>query len=573
MIGVAFVLQCIGAWQDSQTTDEAVHAAAGRSYWQTGDFRLNPEHPPLIKLLAAVPLLAVQRTAIDTSSVEWDQRQEWIVGIHLLYGQGRTMAETQRLMWLARLPMMIVWLGLAVVIFAWARSRWGELAGLVGVTVFAFDPNFLGHGHLVTTDVGVTLGFVGTLWLLDRFLKAPSWSRLGWLGLVFGLTQVTKFSAIILWLIVPTLGLIYQVYRPVAFTGRWWWRMMAGLVIMTSLVIWAVYGFEVKRTDGDPRIAQLWQERQQIIDQGLLDQQPPIVQRIVRWTDPTTATGRFVVTASHWPIPAYSYWRGLSSTLSHDVWGHPAYLLGQTSMGGWWYYFPVALLVKTPSVTLLLVLLAGALGVLRLLHRPTVTSGSPRIPFSAWLLGFPPLLYFAWSLSSHIDIGVRHIFPIEPFLFLAVGSLVSWSGATKPELWRRFILTMTLLVPVIAVAAWPNTIGYFSEIIGGSRQGYRYLLDSNVDWNQDIWRLNVFLQRHNFQRVHLVLFGSIPYRDLFPDSLSVLTDQDIRQGVKPSGIVAISAGQLYNHDGPFSWLRSYRPTWRVGSSITIYDFH
>lgn len=572
IIGAAFVVQCIGAWQDSQTTDEAVHLAAGRSYWQTGDFRLNPEHPPLIKLLAATPLLFRADTRIDTASRFWANYQEWQVGIQLLYASPYSDAHARMVMFLGRLPMIIVWATLGWVMFAWSRSRWGHLAGLVALTVFAFDPNFLGHGHLVTTDVGLTLGFVTTIWLADRFFRQPSWPRLAWLALVFGLTQVTKFSGVLLWLLLPLLGLLRLAYGRSVFTGRWWWMMIAGCVLMTSILTWGVYGFQVQRIDTDPRIAQLWQERQRIIDQGGLEDEPPIVQRIVRWSDPTTATGQFLMRASHWSVPAYSYWRGLASTTSHDVYGHPAYLLGQTRDEGWWYYFPVALLVKTPLVTLLLVLLSFGFGLFRFFRWPRGTTWSTRIPFDAWLLGLPPLLYLAWAMTSHINIGVRHIFPVEPFLFLAVGSLATWSRLPSPRFWRGVIIVLCALLPITTWRAWPRTIGYFSEVIGRQENGYRYLLDSNLDWNQDIWRLQSFLDQHRFPEVHLVLFGSIPYRTVFPTTLDVLTTTDIERGVRPTGIVIISAGQLYNQDGPFAWLRDYHPTWRVGSSINAYDF-
>lgn len=175
-------------------------------------------------------------------------------------------------------------------------------------------------------------------------------------------------------------------------------------------------------------------------------------------------------------------------------------------------------------------------------------------------------------MTSHINIGLRHIFPVEPFLFLAIGSMASAPILTNHVARKKMLVGALGTLPLLAVLSWPNTIGYFSEIIGGPRQGYQYLLDSNLDWNQDIWRLRNFLQLQHFPEVHLVLFGSIPYRNIFPTTLPVLEDQAIASGQRPSGIVIISAGQLYNQDGPFAWLRSYRPQWRIGSSISVYDF-
>lgn len=572
IIGAGLVLQCIGAWQDSQTTDEAVHLTAGYSYWRTNDHRLNPEHPPLMKLLAAVPLLAIPQLNFSTASQDWRQPNEWEMGADFLYTSRQNLQFARLLMFLGRLPMILVWTGLASLIFLWAQQRWGRLAGLVATTFFVFDPNFLGHGHLVTTDVGLTLGFAATIWAADSFFRRPHWSQLGWLCLIFALTQVTKYSALILWLTVPALGLIQSTLRSKDFSWSWWRRMVAGLVVVTAVTTWAVYGFEVKRIDSDPRIGQLWQERQAIIDQGTLSVQPPVVQSLVSLSDPAQPFGRWLQQVGTWHIPAYSYWRGLFSITSHDVWGHPAYLLGKTSTFGWWDYFPVAVAVKTPLVTFVL-LLVGLSGGLRSLGRTMWNRGFSQVDPSCWTIILPPVIFFAWSMTSHINIGVRHIFPIYPFIFLLIGRLAHrWTrAATSIRLTTITIATVGIMAT--ALWWWPNTIGYFSEAIGGYTQGHRYLLDSNLDWNQDIWRLRQWLDRSRPGPVHIVLFGSIPLDRVFPEALPVLTDQEIAQGSQPRGLTIISLGQLYNADGPFHWLQRYQPQSRIGSSILVFNFH
>ncbi|MBI5467272.1 MAG: hypothetical protein HY975_03635 [Candidatus Kerfeldbacteria bacterium] len=175
-------------------------------------------------------------------------------------------------------------------------------------------------------------------------------------------------------------------------------------------------------------------------------------------------------------------------------------------------------------------------------------------------------------MTSHINIGLRHIFPFYVFLSLTAGSICA-TLARRRASWLP--VTATLIIGVsalVAINAWPNTLGYFNRLVGGTTNGHAYVLDSNLDWNQDIWRLRTFLQQHGFTSVHLALFGSIPADKVFPGRLPVLTDEDVDRGVQPTGLVVISAGQLYNEDGPFHWLRSYTPNWRVGSSITVYDF-
>ncbi len=565
VVGGAVFLQSIGAWTDSQTTDEAAHLGAGYSYWRTGDYRLNPEHPPLIKLLASLPLLALRPLELDLNSAAWQERNQWLIGAELVYGSYTTLTGAHLIMFLGRLPMIALWGLLGWLLWRWSRARWGNLAGLLTLTVYAYDPNWLGHGHLITTDVGLALGYFATIWALDRLLRQPSWRWIGLVGLFFTLTQLTKFSALLLWLIVPLLGLI-RLLQPEGsgWNWRWWWRLVLGLVVVTSSLTWFAYGFEVKPIEADPRIETLWAERAWLVKSGAVADQPGVVQWLVRISDPDRPSGRWLENFSNHSIPAYTYWRGLFSTLTHSFVGHAAYLFGQASNSGWWWYFPAAMALKTPIVTIVLGLLAGGVAWARWRRRRTWT-------FDAWLIGLPPLLYLLWSLASHINIGLRHVFPVYPFFFLALGGLaVPW---IRHDRWRRWVVSVGIVGSIMTgLLAWPNTIGYFNALAGGTTNGHRYLLDSNLDWNQDIWRLRRFLDSQDFPEVHLALFGSIPVHQIFPNTLPVLEGQAIAAGQRPSGVVVISAGQLYNQDGPFGWLQTYTPRWRVGSSIWIYDF-
>ncbi len=618
----ALSLQSIGAWQDSQTTDEAVHLAAGLSYWQTGDWRLNPEHPPVFKLLAAVPLLLSTSARLNTNDEVWRQGNEWLVGAKFLYDSpGQAKYGTRWLMFLGRWPMIGLWLLLVLTLYGLSRERWGEWPAVAVAAVAAYDPNLLGHGHLVTNDIGLAWLFLLVCWRTDRFMRRPSWRELLFLVSFFAIAQNMKFSAVILWLIVPfvtLLGLVeprqsppevghrlrwwqelsaqllYRVGRNPRirpdrasasglvrgikpnslFSWSWWRRLVIGLVVGASFVTWMVYGFGVQRIDRDPRVSQLWQERQTILDQGTIDEQPPFVRSLIGWSDPGTAGGRWLMNFSHWTVPGYWYWRGLSSASTHNYFGHAAYLLGQTSERGWWYYFPVALWVKTPFPLLAAGLTWIAWQAYTLFRRWRNRQLNWVEVWSAggWTLVFPPLFFLLWSMTSHINIGLRHIFPTYVFLPLTVGSLVAAAQRWRPRPARWAIVGAVIIPIMVAVAAWPNTIGYFNSFGGGTTGGYRFVLDSNLDWNQDIWRLRSWLNQRRLPRVHLVLFGSIPADKVFPERLPVLTDDQIASGERPRDIVVISAGQLYNEDGPFHWLRAYRPTWRIGSSITAYDF-
>lgn len=574
VIGSALIWQCIGAWQDSQTTDEAVHLTAGRSYWQTAAFYLNPEHPALFKLWASLPLVLMPQTKIDTDTEVWQAGNQWTIGAHYLYyGTAQNIYGPRFLLLLGRMQMILLWLALIITLSVFSWRRWGAWSALAVTAAAAYDPNLLGHGHLITNDVAAGFAYLGTFLLLDRFIANPNWSRLRWVGAIFAIAQITKFSSVILWVAVPLVLLAARWYQQPGLSWIWIRRVFFGFILATGFATWAIYGFRITPSANDSRIGQLWIERQQILDRGLLNTLPGYTQTFVKLGDPATLTGKFLNYFQYVPIPGYWYWRGLFSTVSHTIYGHGAYLLGQVSMLGWWYYFPVALAVKTPILLLGAVLVMIGLSIFRLV------TGLRRkldfrkvVPFEAWILGFPPLIYLLWSMTSHINIGMRHVFPVYVFFPLAVGSLVAYLQRQSARFVPLVVVSTTLVTILVATLAWPNTIGYYNSWFGGTQQGHRFVLDSNLDWNQDIWRLRHFLDQQHFNEVHIVLFGSIPTDRIFPELLPVLQESDIALGIRPSGVIAISQGQLYNLDGPFAWLRTYQPRWRVGSSINIYDF-
>lgn len=526
---------------------------------------MNPEHPPLVKEFASLPVLFLPRLYLPTDTPSWQERNQWIFGAELLYNSYEDLKGAQIIMFVGRLPMILIWAALGWLLYSWSRRRWGAFGGLFSLSLYIFDPNFLGHGHLVTTDVASALGFFATIWSLDRLWQRPDWRRLLLFGVIFATAQLLKFSTVVLWVIVPLLGLLKLQLDRQHFSWAWFGKTLIAMLVLTPMLTWAVYGFELKRIDTDPRIDELWVERQSLIDNGILNEPPSLMQRLVKLTDPAGATGRFVTDITARTVPGYSYWRGLFSTISHNYVGHAAFFLGEFSYRGWWDYFPVAMALKTPIITLLLIVIGLWFGLRRMIR-------VRRIPYNDILIALAPAMYFIWSLTSHINIGLRHIFPVYPFLFMALGGLgaIPWPVVNR---YRYYVLIIAILsLFATSLFAWPNTIGYFNSLAGGTTGGHRYLLDSNLDWNQDIWRLKSFLKQHHIQEYRLALFGSIPRDRVFPEAQPMLTDQEFERGIRPREIVIISAGQLWNVNGPYHWLQEYQPMWRIGSSITVYDF-
>lgn len=570
ILASALSWQCIGAWQDSQTTDEAVHLVAGRSYWQTGNFLINPEHPSLFKLWAAGPLALLPRTEIQSDTAIWRSGNEWLIGAQYLYGGTAQFQYGGRwLLFWGRMPMVVMWLGLVIALTWWSWCRWGPWPATAVAGTIAFDPNILGHGHLITNDLAAAFAWWGMFVVLGKFIDRPDWKRFWWVTVVFGLAQLTKFSEIILWVLVPLVLSIAIFYRRPGVNWKWWWRTILGCAVMTMVLLTASYGFRFERIGDDPRVAQLWNERQEVVARQNVAALPGPMQVLVHLSDPQTVSGRWLKQFENARVPAYAYWRGLITTITHNIYGHQAYLFGQGSMSGWWYYFPVALFFKAPILLLILSALA-LLPMVHFLRQHRLNRG--KIPFDVWLFVFPPLLYFLWSMSSHINIGIRHIFPSYIYLPLAIGSVMAWIGRHHPRQMQWLVLATVTTSLAVSLNAWPNTIGYVNAFGGGTYGGHRYLLDSNIDWNQDIWRLRSFIGQQRLTQVHIALFGSIPTANVFPEQLQVLYDRDITAGSRPSGVVAISQGLLYLPDSPFTWLRSYEPRWRIGSSIFVYDF-
>lgn len=478
----------------------------------------------------------------------------------VLYQQLNPATETQFALWLARLPVILLWLGLGIVVWRWAEMRTTAWGGAMAATVFSFEPTFLGHGHLITTDVAVAAGMTLTLWLATRLVAKPSWSSVILLALSFGLTQLTKYSALILWPALFSLFAIAATGRQAGWTWKWWRRTLGATIVISAALTWTVYGFERLPPSADPRIDRLWYERDALAGSPQLAQLPGPIQSLVKATPPGSGLRNWLNRASTFPIPAYSYWRGFIAVASHNAVGHVAYLLGEQKSTGWWYYFPIAAVVKTPLPLLLLFGAAGYAAAQRWRQL-----GEPHY----YLLYGPIVLYAGWSLTSKINIGIRHLLPLYPLLIIATAHLVR--VATRR--WQKIGLTIAVLaLPIVTLLAWPNTIGYFNALGGGTAGGHRIILDSNLDWNQDLWRLRDYLKTNGTPPAMIALFGSVPVEVVHPNPTRIPTDPEVATTGRPRGLVIISKGVLYSVDLPFRWLRTIAPSARIGSSILVYDF-
>jgi hypothetical protein len=541
---------------NSATFDEGAHLPAGYTYLALGDHRLNPEQPPLVKLLAAAPLLAV-RPVLRTDDRAWAEGRQWELGRRFLYRWN----DADVLLFLGRLPVVALASCLLAAVFFETRRRFGDGAAAAGLALAALSPEVLAHGTLVTTDLGLSLFFFLALVAFDRLVARATPLRLLAAGVALGAVFATKFSAPVLAPVLAGLGLLAALdarsmeavivgpSRPVTGVAARACHvvlLLGAMGLLALAVVWASYGFR-HALSPDPAVREALRAPLQAPPTGPL-----------RWT---------VAAAANAGLVPEDYARGLLFVMTHSE-ARPTFLLGQLSDHGLPQYFLVTFLLKTPVPLLLLTLLAAA--------------RVRRLPLrSATFVWLPVVLYVGFTFTRGLQIGHRHLLPLYPFLFVGAGEAASWLWS-----WRR----PAGLVIASLLGAWyaagtllthPHHLAYFNEIAGGPANGWRLLVDSNLDWGQDLKRLKEWMDGNDVRRIKLSYFGSADpaYYGIDAQALPGYTAPHaprVTREVRPGDIVAVSATNLQGvylepEDRPLmECFRHLAPIGRVGYSILVY---
>jgi len=538
---------------NSATFDEGAHLPAGYTYLALGDHRLNPEHPPLVKLLAAAPLLAVG-PVLKRDDRAWAEARQWEFGQRFLYRWN----DADRLLFLGRLPMVALASCLLLAVFLEARRRFGLPAAAAALGLAALSPDLLGHGGLVTTDVGFALFYFLSVTTFVRLLERATAGR--WLaaGLATGAAFATKFSAPVLvplllsFVIAGALGVVPQgAWREGAPAGplsraRHALARLAAVGLVALAVVWAAYGFRHPLSP-DPAVREAARARfaQQASSPAL----------------------RLVVAAADAGVVPEDYARGLAFVVSQSV-SRPTFLLGELSDRPFGTYFLVTFLFKTPLPLLLLLGLALA-------RAPCLARED------ALFVGLPVLVYVLLTATRGLQIGHRHLLPLYPFLFLAAGE-----AAVRLAAWRR----PAGLVLAALLGLWyaggtlrnhPHHLAYFNELAGGPANGWRLLVDSNLDWGQDLKRLAEWMRQNRVPRVKLSYFGSADpaYYGIDGENLPGYRSPHparVTREIAPGDVLAVSATNLQGvyldpADRPLmERIRRLEPIGRAGWSILVY---
>lgn len=536
VLAAMVVLMAVPAVRESQTMDEASYVVSGLSYWTTRDFRLNIEHPPFLKELFAVPLLARGATFFANES-DWNGASQWDVAPKVLYQNvvpGMTLLRDARFVNIGLtvlLVLLLTW---------WSYRMWGRRGAGITLVLAAFEPNLIANGHLATTDVGYALGMLAALVTFGRYLERPTVRRLVLAAAVFSLALLTRFNAVILVLLLPMeyLLALWTTKGRVELSRRKLVSAIAAFVLIGFVVVWASYGFEVRSLD------------------RFQDEQAR------RALEHSGAVGQFLTTT---PFPAASYVSGMFWQLGHNAGGQPAYLFGRTSDVGWWYYFPVAVAIK---MTLASLALAATSAVL--CARKRYRQVGEAAVFSGWYLALPMAVLLAVGMTTRLDIGVRYLLPVIGMITVAAGGC----ARLLPSRMNRYGVLIAALLAfniVSVVRTFPHFIPYANEAFGGPSNLYRSLIDSNLDWGQDIPLLTAYLSDRNITDYRVSLFSTVPRNVYGLDYDSVPMDHEIT-GSPYYGVVVISLSQLYYPAYRYEWLQSQKPTATLGHSINIYDF-
>lgn len=630
ILGVSFALS-IGAMKDDTSTfDERVHIPAAYSYVRYGDMRLNPEHPPLLKDLAGLPLLLIQPAFPITSDLwtngithEWQYGttmwSAWNIGTEFIYRSGN---DAEKMLFLLRLPFVFLSLLLGFFVYRFTKEIAGTVAGLFATLLYAFDPNVLAHDHYVTTDLGIAAFIFIATYYFVHFLKNPSPKHIALAGLTLGLANLAKFSAILL---IPIFGLLVLAsaftrqpsskittsLRAFRFKTLWTFSLnYLKILVIAFIIIWM--GYLVNTWNMPPDITI---KHANLVFAG--DAAPK-----------TFARNTIVTLANiHGVEPIAHYMLGVFMVFSRVTGGNSFYFLGNMPDHASKTYFPTVFFLKETLPLVFLIFFTILFTIFRIIRlsasknvslvKGFAQSFQKHIP-QYTMLSF--VIFYAYlSIAGNLNIGFRHLFPILPFVYVLV-TIVLFncikSQSTKAtrtycptkHMYHIILGVFAFWIAIIPISAYPNYLSYFNEIIG-AKNGHTIAVDSNYDWGQNLKRTKIWIDTYNQcvkQMANNAVINSIRQSTCnqltegkpFPtDKIIINPNIDYYGGSEvtyyfpegtytawhasdtpQSGWFAISATFFEENthkpvkpgENDYRWLLKYQPVGRAGNSILIF---
>lgn len=503
----------------STTFDEIVMIAGGARGYETGQWNIAPEHPPLTQYLYGLPVYLSRPAFPDEAPAAISAAP----GYRYRYAQDffwRAGNDPERAAWLGRIPAVLMALMLVAVTYGMTRSLGGSAAGLLAATLVAFTPDVLAHGGVAYNDIPVTLLMLSALFVIDRTLRTPTLLLAVASGALIALALAAKNSAVAL---APMIVILLLMELAARWKDPAWRRAVAPAAAMTLASMYL---------------------------------------------------GLVVIYRGDVTLEEYRY--SLEFASRHVTGNVPAWLLGERSMNGFWYFFPVAFFFKTSAAYHLLIVVAvGAW----LYERRTAREPRRHVltmPMRVPLVGLA--VFLALLLRADLNIGFRYALPLLPLLavLVAVGVIRAWQ-LVRPAI-RVFIALAVAWCIVHPLTYYPHYLTYISEYGPGRDQNYLVLVDSSLDWGQGLLALRELMEEEGIDRVQLSYFGSalpagygIDYVAL--PSFFPLPGPGAPNPDGPPQWLAVSATNLagvYLSTDPYAALRAVRPDHVVANSIYLY---
>jgi len=537
---------------NSLTWDECNHLYAGYMSWTHKDFGLNPEHPPLAKLVATVPLLSMRlhMPALLDRSYEMEA---FLGGKDFLFRN-----DANAMTFRGRMAASLITLLLVVFVFLAAREFFGTGAGFLALGLMAFDPTVLAHGAVVTTDAAQSCFLLASVYAFYRWVQAPSAWRLTAVGIAAGLGLASKHSTILLFPMLAELACVEVVRSPKPELGKRALRAagaVAAIGLIAAGILWAFYGFRYTARGEGRTLA-------------------PSLETSLRRVPSRTQAAVIGEIAELRLLPE-SYLFGLTDVLAKSK-GYHSYLFGRSYPTGVWYYFPVGMVIKS-SLTFLILLgvVIWAIAARR---------------FRQWreifYLTIPPAIYMAFSMAGGMNIGIRHMLPVYAFLFVLIGGAV-WQLAQRNRRWLYVAIGLFVFQAISVTRAYPAYVSYANEAVGGPMKVHEYMSDSSADWAQQLKSVKRYLDARGVKSCWFLYFAEgvidysyygIPCRAL-PAADSLWAREPANAPPAVDGPVLISAAVLSGFEfgpgplNPYEQFRTMRPAAAIDYGVFVYEGH
>ena len=540
LLGV-FVLQAVSSMRlKSPTWDETSYIGLGYYLLTTGKWDVpgSTLHPPLTYYLNSIPYLFYEadKTAWNLDpSLKGEQVSNLsfpLVGLKLLNDKGY---PQDQVLFLSRIPTVFLALLLGVFVWKWTRELYGSLPAALALLLFSFSPTILAHARLITPDVALASFTFISLYYFRRVFRDGRWRTIVLCSLFSGLTLLSKYSGLLL--------------LPIFF-------LLAFFLLVSHEEVRVPQGFPF--TD--------W-----LMKNGRMTK----TIRLGSILFVVVTLALFVVSIGYMFHLDY-YVKGALHQLKHAEGGHPSFLMGMYSSQGWWYYHLIGFAIKTPLPLLILLVLSF------LFYKKS--SRSAFLDQAFFLV--PVTVFFFFFSIKLLCIGLRYVLPVYPFLFVQASMVAGCTLKNKTTILKTSVAGLVVWYLICSFSIYPHYLAFFNSAVGGPDNGYKYLVDSNLDWGQDLKGLGVYMQEKEIKKIHLSYFGSADpaYYDINYEWMPSYYLPGDYQGVKTrmktfslpqSGIVAISAtnlqGVYFSDRKLYEWFKQRDPIDKIGYSIFIYD--